>query len=103
MWKYNLTIFIIGIVCLVLFFYFNSGIIVPSLNLGFSAIDRIPLNLVVFWCFIAGIFYGLLFAIAQEFRLRRRISRLKKENKNIQEELNEIRAETIKETFTDKE
>ncbi|MGB9561186.1 MAG: lipopolysaccharide assembly protein LapA domain-containing protein [bacterium] len=100
---YNLIILILGLIILSAFFYFNSGNIVPTINLGIYEKSNLPINLVLFWTFLAGIFYGLLFAIAQEFRLRKRLRRLKKEFSDLQDELNSLRQETIDSIFKKKE
>lgn len=54
-------------------------------------IINISLSMVCFYAFIAGMVFVLIFALADEIVLRSSVHRLRKENKNLRDELGALR------------
>ncbi len=54
-------------------------------------IVNISLSMVCFYAFIAGMVFVLIFALADEIVLRSSVHRLRKENKNLRDELSALR------------
>jgi len=52
---------------------------------------NISLSMVCFYAFIAGMVFVLIFALADEIVLRSSVHRLRKENKNLRDELSALR------------
>lgn len=103
MFLYILILLLIGIVSLGSFFYFNHGMLVNFIDIGFRQYNNVPINMIVLYSFLAGTFYALLFFIGQEIRLRTRISRIKRINARLTEELDSLRTAPLEEIIIKEE
>ncbi len=87
----GLIFFVIVIGTLIGFMIINSQTKV-ELAIGFGQrISTISIALVCFYSFAAGMVFILIFALADEVMLRRRLYLLNKENRNLRKELDALR------------
>lgn len=86
-----------GLIFVIIVIGFMIGFMVlnsqTSVNLDIfgQKIFDISLAMVCFYAFIAGMVFVLVFALADEIALRTNLYRIRKENKNLQKELNALR------------
>ena len=62
-----------------------------DVQLGFGRFTDVPLVLALGVAFAVGVFFTLIFMVAHLFDLYAKISRLKKENRNVRRELTDLR------------
>jgi uncharacterized integral membrane protein len=72
------------------FMVLNSQTIVDIDIFGQRIFD-LSLSMICFYSFIAGMVFILIFALADEIVLRTNLHRMRKENNNLQKELNALR------------
>jgi uncharacterized integral membrane protein len=86
----GLLFIIIVIGFMIGFMVLNSQTIVDIDIFGQRIFD-LSLSMICFYSFIAGMVFILIFALADEIVLRTNLHRMRKENNNLQKELNALR------------
>ncbi len=88
---------ILGLIFVIIVIGFLIGFVVlnsqPRVNLDLfgQKIDNLPLSLVCFYSFAAGMIFILVFALADDIILRRHLNRARKNNADLKKELDALR------------
>jgi uncharacterized integral membrane protein len=88
---------ILGLILVIIVIGFMIGFVVlnsqPRVDLDIfgQKVINIPLSLVCFYSFIAGMIFILVFALADDIILRNNLHRARKENADLKKELNALR------------
>lgn len=88
---------ILGLIFVVIVIGFLIGFVVlnsqprVSLDLFGQKFDNLPLSLVCFYSFAAGMIFILVFALADDIILRRNLHRARKDNADLKKELDALR------------
>ncbi len=88
---------ILGLIFVIIVIGFLIGFVVlnsqPRVNLDLfgQKIDNLPLSLVCFYSFAAGMIFILVFALADDIILRRNLHRARKDNADLKKELDALR------------
>ena len=88
---------ILGLIFVIIVIGFLIGFVVlnsqPRVNLDLfgQKIDNLPLSLVCFYSFAAGMIFILVFALADDIILRRNLHRTRKDNTDLKKELDALR------------
>jgi len=96
MWLIRWIVFIFFFLLILLFALQNQAQEVAVKLLNWQS-PTMPLYLVVYLAFAAGILFWLLFSAGYVLRLKGRMRRLQKEDRKIKEELNRLRNANIEE------
>ena len=87
----------LGLIFVIAVIGFMSGFVVLNSNIRVDLdvfgqkVSNLPVALVCFYAFVAGMIFILIFALADEVILRNNLRVLKKENENIKKELDALR------------
>jgi len=87
----------LGLIFVIAVIGFLSGFVVLNshvrvdLDIFGQKILNVPVSLICFYAFIAGMIFILIFALADEVILRNNLRNLRKENENIKKELDALR------------
>jgi uncharacterized integral membrane protein len=87
----------VGLIFVVLVIGFMVGFMmlntqtIVDVDIFGHVIEGIPLFMMCFYAFIAGMVFVLIFALADEIALRTNLHKLRKENKNLRQELTALR------------
>lgn len=88
---------ILGLILVIIVIGFMIGFVVlnsqPRVDLDIfgQKVINIPLSMVCFYSFIAGMIFILVFALADDIILRNNLHRARKENADLKKELNALR------------
>jgi uncharacterized integral membrane protein len=88
---------ILGLILVIIVIGFMIGFVVlnsqPRVDLDIfgQKVINIPLSIVCFYSFIAGMIFILVFALADDIILRNNLHRARKENTDLKKELNALR------------
>ncbi|RKX69871.1 hypothetical protein DRP53_06820 [candidate division WOR-3 bacterium] len=99
---FTLILSLIVMILFIIFLILNRSQYVDIRFLGFSY-SGLPLFLVVFLSFLAGVFFALVIAVVNEIRIRNQLGRIKKENRRLKEELISLRNLPVEEEAEEKE
>jgi len=94
---------ILGLIFVVIVIGFMIGFVVLNsqtrvdLDIFGQKVINIPLSLVCFYSFIAGMIFILVFALADDIVLRNNLHKARKENANLKKELDALRNLPIEE------
>ncbi len=87
----------LGLIFVIAVIGFMSGFVVLNSNINVDLdifgqkVPGVPVALVCFYSFVAGMVFILIFALADEIRLRNSLHNVRKENENIKKELDALR------------